>query len=90
MVIENGTGNMSKQQYMTVTEFKTLKDRDWENGAVRDELYESVKRMEALEDLMDAVAKLPQRWLIISGQCRPIHVTTCAYELKAVLKQDKP
>ncbi len=51
---------MSDRKYMTVAEFKTLGNRDWENGAVRDELYESIKRMEALQARLDAVKECHQ------------------------------
>jgi hypothetical protein len=40
---------MNKNPYMTLALFKTLKEPDWDNGAVRDELYESVKRMGKME-----------------------------------------
>jgi hypothetical protein len=34
---------------MTLAGFKTCKQRDFENGAVQNEIYESIKRMEKME-----------------------------------------
>jgi len=58
------TGLLMEKKGMTLVEFKTLKNRDWENGAVRDELYETVKAI-------DEVSKIPVRriveWAIEQG-----------------------
>jgi len=40
---------MNERAYMTKKGFRSLKERDWDNGAVRDKLYESVCRMERME-----------------------------------------
>ena len=43
--------------YMTLVRFKSLKSRDFENGAVRDELCGSVKRMEDLSKRLQKTRK---------------------------------
>jgi len=56
---------MNERSYMTKEGFRSLKKRDWDNGAVRDELYESVCRMERMQAQIKAAPNCPQQEIML-------------------------
>lgn len=48
---------------MTTAQFRTLRDRDFENGAVRDEIWTALR---SREDLLDVLTRLLE-WADILG-----------------------
>lgn len=43
---------------MTLGKFRKLTDRDFDNGAIRDEIYNSLKHLEEIETYLESVGKM--------------------------------